>query len=1062
MAFSSFVRPAERARKRLEVQLKQQNVALAGLPTIITQSFFLAPSSLTEKAVLWLARSPQERDQLFSLLRFWFSRQGIDAPPELVVLTREQNGSPALPPALLRLLDGDALWFLATTDDLKLQLPAPELLKRNVLHYSTGQALSPGAVSQALVEIGYEFALHVTEPGSFARRGGIVDVWPHSSTDPIRLDILDQRLEKISTFNWKTQRNRDEVPEIALPPKTLPKANQATLLNYLKEAPEKITVVSPAADEMTAIEPGAKELLESLSQFSQVQFLPFADEHAPYDFQAAPLFHRDFGRLAELLKERSSWTIWLLTTRAFELGERLGENAKKHIVEIDENERSLLQGFESRHEKTLVLTDWELYGQEGEDESRVRRRSDRAEVIFMAELRPGDFVVHVDHGIGRFTGTTEQQVDGQKREYFIVMYADDDKLFVPVELADKLSKYIGVANPKLHRLSGSGWYQMKKRIKEETRAIAEELLKLYAERETSRGIDFRPAPEEAQLAASFPYEVTPDQQKAISDIEQDLKEKRPMDRLICGDVGFGKTEVAIRAAFKAVMNKKQVAVLSPTTILTQQHFDTFRERLAPFNITIDQLSRFRTPKQQEETLARLKLGQIDIIIGTHRLLQPDVHFKDLGLVIIDEEQRFGVQHKERLKTLRLQAHILTLTATPIPRTLNLALSGIRDITVIETPPEGRKPIETHIEAYHDTTVRRAIERELERGGQVYFVYNNVNTITLRMRELQTLVPTARFGIAHGQLPEDQLAAIMADFDNRKIDILVCSTIIENGLDLPNVNTLIVDHATHFGLAQLYQLRGRIGRGRNQAYAYFLYHTKKLTPEARKRLQALLEARELGSGFQLALRDLEIRGTGSILGKKQHGHVAAVGLTLYSRLLAETIQEMKSGHAATPQLDILIDLPLSIRIPKELEPNEQKRLSFYQKLALETSIESLEARAQRLFHRKTLPEPVQNLVDVLKLRLLGQSIRVTRIAMQKGFRSTDPLSNRLVVDFTESLVPAQLKALIEENADWQFGENQIKIPVSSLGDGWMTKLHRTLTLLEEARHQKIDPALANGK
>jgi transcription-repair coupling factor (superfamily II helicase) len=1062
MSFSPFVRPPDGARKRLEAHLKQTHLSLAGLPTITTQSFFLAPSSLNEKVVLWIARSPQERDQLYALLCFWFSRQGGEAPPALVVCSEEHIVSPLLPPALLALFDGEPTWFLATTDDLARQLPSPDLLRKTVLGLSTGQVLSPGALSQSLSELGYEFAMHVTEPGMFARRGGIVDVWPYGYRDPLRFDIIDQRLEKITTFNWKTQRNRDERRESAIPPRVLPKANQATLVHYLQHVRDRVRVVAPAKDELIAIDPKAKDVLERFSGFPSISFLPFTGDAAQFDFQASPLFHRDFDRLRAEIHKRAGWTIWLLSTHHFELRERYGDAIKKHLVEIDENERPLLQGFESAHEKTLLLTDWEIYGHEEEREQRGTRRSERAEVAFVADLRAGDYVVHVDHGIGRFTGTLVQEVDGHAREYFVVLYAEDDKLFVPVELADKLTKYIGVAHPKLHRLSGGGWYQMKRRIKEETRATAEELLKLYAERETVSGIALRVMREEQALADSFPYDVTPDQRKALEDITHDLKQKRPMDRLICGDVGFGKTEVAIRIALKAVLNRKQVAILSPTTILTQQHFDTFRERLAGFGVVIEQLSRFRTPKQQRDTLEQLALGHIDIIIGTHRLLQPDVRFRDLGLVVIDEEQRFGVQHKERLKRLRLQAHVLTLTATPIPRTLNFALSGIRDISVIETPPEGRKPIETHIDAYHDSTVRRALEKELQRKGQVYFVYNNVNTIDLRMRELQKLVPNARYGVAHGQLPEDHLAKIMARFDNKEIDVLVCSTIIENGLDLPNVNTLIVDHATHFGLAQLYQLRGRIGRGRNQAYAYFLYRTQKLTPEARKRLQALLEARDLGSGFQLALRDLEIRGTGSILGKKQHGHVAAVGLTLYSRLLAETIQEMRAGREAVPTTEILIDLPLSIRIPKELEPNETKRLSFYQKLALETSIETLEFRAQRLFHRKVFPEPVQNLIDVLTLRILGQPVRVTRIALLRGVKGNDPYSQRLVLDFAQSLVPAQLKALIELNGAWQFGENQVKISLSALGDRWMEALQQTLVALEKSRHLTVDPAVANGR
>ncbi len=1038
---------------RFEARLKQSAHAFSGLPTIVSQTFFAAPSSLQKEAVLWLARSPQERDQLFALLQFWYAHQDVSTPPEIVVFAEETIGSHRLPPSLLRLLEKNNVWLLSTVADMQIPLPLPDLLRKQVLQYSTGQVLSPGTVSQALAERGYEFNTTVSAAGTFARRGGIVDVWPFDQEHPIRLDILDQRLEKISTFNWKTQRNRDELREIALPPCALPKASRGTLVDYLVEVGTMVRVLSPELVELETLEPKAKAVFASLEPFRQFTFQPFANADSPFDFQAAPLFHRDFDRLKAYLEERKQWTVWLLTTHEYEMRERLGLLGQKHIVELNETERDLLQGFVSQRDKTIVLTDWELYGQE--DEGRPQRRTERADIIFVAEMRPGDYIVHIDHGIGRFTGTTEQEVDGQKREYFVLSYADDDKLFVPVEMAEKLSKYIGVAHPKLHRLSSGGWYQMTRKIKEETRAIAEELLKLYAQRETAIAAPFiQCTPEEKELAANFPYEVTPDQKKAIADVEHDLQQKQPMDRLICGDVGFGKTEVAIRAAFKAVMNKKQVAILSPTTILTQQHFDTFRERLAQFPVSIEVLSRFRTVKQQKAALEKLRLGQIDIIIGTHRLLQSDVHFQNLGLVIIDEEQRFGVEDKERLKSLRLQAHVLTLTATPIPRTLNFALAGIRDITIIETPPEGRKPIETHIEPYHDTTVRQSLEKEIEREGQAYFVYNHVETIELRKRELQKLLPKARFGVAHGQLDEQQLAKIMEDFDRKKIDILVCSTIIENGLDLPNVNTLIVDHATHFGLAQLYQLRGRIGRGKNQAYSYFLYHTKKLTPEARKRLQALLEARELGSGFQLALRDLEIRGTGSILGKKQHGHVAAVGLSLYTRLLAETIRELREGVRAEPISDVLIDLPLTIRIPKEMEPNEQKRLSFYQKLALESTVDSLDKRVTRLFRRKVLPEPVQNLVNVLKLKLLAQPVGVTNIALRKGMTNGETSSARITINFAKSLVPSQIKALIEMESEWQFGENQIKIPVSALGDSWIVRLQQTLAALQEAKTMPI--------
>lgn len=1042
------LRPTEKARQALEQQLKESACTITGLPTITTQSFFLSASSLAEETALWLCRSPQEREQLFALLRFWFDRLDGKNIPALLSFSNTTVAGRDFSTRLLEAVNGTHTWFLATTGDLRIPLPTPEMLQKTVMRIRAGQTLAPGAFTQEIIQNGYELSDFVREPGMVSRRGGVVDVWPFTSDDPIRLDILDQRLQKLTTFNWKTQRNRDELSDVQLPPCQLPKANRATLVTYLETMRQTVHALSPEAIEIETLDPDSHTVLRQLEHFHRITFLPFAEADTVFDFQSAPLFHRDFDQLEKYLQERDAWQCWLLTTRGYEVRERLHDmRLKKHILDVTPDESELVHGFESEKHTTVLLTDWEIFGQE---ESRQTRRSERADIVFVAEMQPGDFVVHIDHGIGRFTGMTEQAVNAVRREYFVLAYAEDDKLFVPVEMADKLSKYIGVASPKLHRLSGSGWYQMTKKIKEETRATAEELLKLYAVRETVKTTAFGPpTPQEKELTASFPYETTPDQQKAIADVEHDLRHTTPMDRLICGDVGFGKTEVAIRAAFKAVMNKKQVAILSPTTILTQQHYDTFRERLAQFNITIDSLSRFRTTKQQHEALDKLRLGQTDIIIGTHRLLQRDVHFQDLGLVIIDEEQRFGVEDKERLKTLRLQAHVLTLTATPIPRTLNFALAGIRNITVIETPPEGRKPIETHIEPYHDRIVQRALEKELERKGQAYFVYNNVETIALRTRELQDLVPKARFGIAHGQMPEDQLAHVMETFDRHEIDVLVCSTIIENGLDLPNVNTMIVDQATQFGLAQLYQLRGRIGRGQNQAYSYFLYHAKKLTPEARKRLQALLEARELGSGFQLALRDLEIRGTGSILGKKQHGHVSAVGLTLYSRLLAETIRELRDG-ITTSDREIMIDLPVTIRIPKEIEPNEQKRLSYYQKLALESTVEAVEARAQRLFRRKQFPEPIQNLVDVLKLKILAQPANVTSITFRKGLSANDPGSARVLIDFAESLIPSQIKALIDANGEWQFGENQIKISLGALGKEWIKALQDTLRMIVESK------------
>ncbi|MEK7164852.1 MAG: DEAD/DEAH box helicase, partial [Patescibacteria group bacterium] len=497
----------------------------------------------------------------------------------------------------------------------------------------------------------------------------------------------------------------------------------------------------------------------------------------------------------------------------------------------------------------------------------ARNQDAYKDLSFIQKMESGNLVVHADHGLARFDGIVEQTIDGIPAEYFKLLYAEGDKLFVPVTLAEKIEKYIGEINPVLSRLSGTAWQKAVEKVKAETLAEARELLNTHARRALARApFIARDNKIEEQLQTTFPYKETPDQKQTIAAVYNDLAQHKPMDRLVCGDVGFGKTEVAVRAAAKAALAGFQTVVLSPTTILSQQHIDTFTERLKDLPVTIRGLSRFESKKEQTQIIKNLANGKIDIVIGTHRLLSKDIAFKNLGLIIIDEEQRFGVEHKEALKKMRSIAHILTLSATPIPRTLHLSLSGVRDVSTINTAPEGRLPIATHIEPHNHTKTKEIIEKELKRDGQAYYLYNNIETINLKKKELENLLPKVKFGILHGQLPETEVADVMHKFDKNELDVLISTTIIENGLDLPNVNTLVVDNAVQFGLSQLHQIRGRIGRGNRQAYAYFFYQRQKLTGEAEKRLEALEEARELGAGFELAMRDLEIRGVGNILGK----------------------------------------------------------------------------------------------------------------------------------------------------------------------------------------------------
>ncbi|MFO7995887.1 MAG: transcription-repair coupling factor, partial [Dehalococcoidia bacterium] len=545
-------------------------------------------------------------------------------------------------------------------------------------------------------------------------------------------------------------------------------------------------------------------------------------------------------------------------------------------------------------DRLTLITDAELFG--FTKQPRAGKKRPVPHRWFLPRLAPGDYVVHVDHGIARFSGLTRMSSRGIEGEYLVLEYAAGDRLYVPVERIDRISRYIGAGDqaPPLSRLRGREWQRTKKRVKESVAEIARELLELYAAREVAPGFAFSPdSLWQQELEASFPYMETPDQIEAIMTVKEDMEKAKPMDRLICGDVGYGKTEIGLRAAFKAVMDNKQVAILVPTTVLAQQHLATFAERLQTFPLRVEMLSRFCPPERERGILEGLANGTVDICIGTHRLLQKDVTFKDLGVVIIDEEQQFGVVQKEKLKQMRREVDTLALSATPIPRTLHMSLAGIRDMSIVETPPEERQSIKTYVGVYDATLVRQVILRELERNGQVFFVHNRVQSIALAAAKLQGSVPEARIAIAHGQMPEEQLETVMTDFMAGKYDILVTTTIIQLGLDMPNVNTLIVDQADRFGLGQLYQLRGRVGRGINQAYAYFFFDEgKQLTPQAYKRLRTIFEATELGSGFGIAMKDLEIRGAGNLLGVKQSGHIAALGFDLYCQLLAEAVEELK--------------------------------------------------------------------------------------------------------------------------------------------------------------------------
>ncbi|MDP2919832.1 MAG: transcription-repair coupling factor [Dehalococcoidia bacterium] len=719
--------------------------------------------------------------------------------------------------------------------------------------------------------------------------------------------------------------------------------------------------------------------------------------------------------------------------------------------------QGLLAGGWSLGEDTVLYTDAEIFGFTKVQRAQKKRPVARHKLF--ADIKPGDYVVHIEHGIAEFKGFTKLTTAGAEREYLVLQYAGGDNLYVPTDQVDRVTRYVGAGEqvPTLSRLGSQEWTRTKQKVKEATEEIARDLLQLYATREVVSGYRFsKDTLWQRELEASFPYVETPDQVTVLEQVKEDMEKTKPMDRLVCGDVGYGKTEVAVRAAFKAVMDGKQVAMLVPTTVLAQQHYLTFSQRMKAFPSRVEVLSRFLTPKEQKKVIEGLANGAVDICIGTHRLVQKDVKFKDLGLLIIDEEQRFGVQHKEFLKKMRQEVDVLTLSATPIPRTLHMALVGVRDMSTMETPPEDRLPIRTYLAEYDNRLIRESILREMERQGQVFFVHNRVETIGLMADRLRRLVPEARIAIAHGQMPEEQLERVTTEFLQGKSDVLLCTTIIESGLDMPNVNTLIVNRADKFGLTQLYQLRGRVGRGATLAYAYFLFDKgKRLTPIAEKRLRTIHEATELGAGFNIAMRDLEIRGAGTLLGERQSGHIAAVGFNLYSQLLAAAVENLKAQRlvpyrdtgAGLPQLQRpeqklpppSIDLPLPALIPDDYVGDIITRLSLYQCLADITDERQSEPFLQDLNDRFGPPPlEVDNLLYIVRIKALGA---------KAGIESISQEDDEIVLRLFAGMRFEQKKLAPFYRYDIKVGTSQLRFSVKQPGKGWQKVLEEILRGLE---------------
>ena len=667
---------------------------------------------------------------------------------------------------------------------------------------------------------------------------------------------------------------------------------------------------------------------------------------------------------------------------------------------------NLNNGFVLPKEKFIFYTENELFKKIKRKRKRTKNIEQGVEISSFTDLKEGDYVVHENHGIGQYLGVETLEVNGNHSDYLLILYAGDDKLYVPTEQVDLIQKYVALEDktPRLHKLDSDRWQKAKARAKESVEEMAEELLDLYAKREMKEGYAFSEDSEwQKEFEAAFPHQETPDQFKAIEAVKEDMESKQPMDRLICGDVGYGKTEVAIRAMFKAIIDGKQVAFLVPTTILAQQHFNNLVERFADYPINVGMLSRFRTASQQKEIREGLAAGTIDLVIGTHRLLSKDINFKDLGLVVVDEEQRFGVAQKERLKELKENVDVLTLTATPIPRTLHMSLVGIRDISLIETPPENRYPIRTYVGEEDDELIKEALQREIKRGGQAYYVHNRVKDINQVASKIRNLVPEAEVAVAHGQMGEKQLEQLMMSFLDGEYDVLVCTTIIENGMDIANANTILIDHADKMGLAQLYQLRGRVGRSSKIAYSYLLYKQDKVLSEvAEKRLKAIKEFTNLGSGFKIAMRDMEIRGAGNILGPEQHGHIEAIGFSLYCKLLEKAVNRLKNEGEEEKE-DITVEIEVNAFIPEDYVPDSKQKIEVYKKMKKVASLEEAADLQQELEDRfGTLVEPVSNLLELAKIGVYAQKLAITKIkekkqAIEINFSEQHSLSGEQVLE-----------------------------------------------------------------
>lgn len=1017
---------------------KSFSFAVTGLTTLLRLLLITKIKKITDKKILVITSTEQNALKYQNDLMKAFGEKSELIPYQNISMYEAVSPNLYDYAEQVRILTEKPDIVIAPVKTLLEKFPKENFYETNSVTMKIGEEIDVKEIAQKFVDLGYKRSTMVSDIGEFSIRGDIIDFYSLDK-NPVRIELWGDEIVDIRYFNNETQKSVEKIKSAKIMPmykfiltNGIPdeikrddedgyfegieiyqnyfNSELAGILDYFKDYIIVFDETSEIYSKYEFVDKNFEDQLQEnlklglnidLKGRNHIPFENFIQKSAGFikiglnnfldsemddviEFDSQPVqnFGANLDDIANYIGGKPNYNIIIATDYPERVKEILSE---RNIFDVEYSESISSAGAILEDFKTIVLTDRELFNKRTKEVTSSKRTyfKEKPEYIEnINDIKEGEYVVHSIHGVGVYKGLSQQEIDGQLKDYLTIEYANKDRLHIPAEQINLLVRYrgSGALKPKLSRMGGKDWENTKTRVKKEVEQVAYDLLRLYAKRKMQKGIEFLPDTTwQVEMEEAFEYTETPDQMKAINDVKADMESSQPMDRLICGDVGFGKTEVAMRGIFKAVTSGKQVAVVVPTTILAFQHFQTISERFKPFGVNVELLSRFRSQKEQKETLKHLATGECDVVVGTHRLLQEGIVFKDLGLLVIDEEHRFGVRHKEKLKQLRENIDIITMSATPIPRTLYMSLSGIKDMSIINTPPKNRLPIRTYVGEWNENMVKNAIVHELDREGQVFYLYNRVETIDEFRMQLQKLVPNARIAIGHGQMDEKTLEKVIIDFANHEYDVLLATTIIENGIDIPNANTMIIHNADKFGLAQLYQLRGRVGRSQRQAYCYCLYtKSKQITTDAVQRLKAIKEFTTLGSGYQIAMRDVEIRGVGNILGTKQHGHMVNVGFDTYCQLLEETVQELQ-GQVVDKSNPTIVDINVTAFIPDEWVGSTEQKMIEYKRLADVKSDIELDYITEEWKDRFAKPpESVLNLIKLIKLRLSATDVKISLI------------------------------------------------------------------------------------